>query len=195
VGSELSGKTLAVIGCGPIGRKVAFIAARGLGMRVIGCETAAVDVESMKRDLGFAEIVSDFAAAVRAADFVSLHIPSTPATRHFLNAARLAAMPVRAWLINTARGAVVDEIALYNALAAGRIAGAALDVFEAEPYRPAAPDKDLRTLDRVVMTPHVGSSTQEACNRMAEQALRNIRFAEAGQTDRMDLLNPGVLKR
>lgn len=195
VGSELSGKTLAVIGCGPIGRRVAQIASRGLGMRVIGCEIASVDAAKLQQEHGFAEIVPSFEDAVRGADFVTLHIPSTPATRHFINPTRLASMASTAWLVNTARGAVVDEVALFDAVAGGRIGGAALDVFEVEPYKPMAPEKDLRTLDRVILTPHVGSSTREACTRMAERALANIRLAEAGQWDRMDLLNPDVLKQ
>jgi len=193
VGSELAGKTLAVIGCGPIGRKVARIAARGFGMRVVGCDVADLDVEQMKAEHGFAEIGKDFGAAVVAADFVSLHIPSTTTTRHFINSDRLAMIPTGAWLINTARGAVLDESALFDALSQGRLAGAALDVFEAEPYTPVAPDKDLRRLDNVLMTPHVGSSTREDCNRMAERTLRNIQLAEAGRFREMDVLNPAVI--
>jgi lactate dehydrogenase-like 2-hydroxyacid dehydrogenase len=193
VGSELAGKTLAVIGCGPIGRKVARIAARGFGMRVVGCDVADLDVEQMKAEHGFAEIGQDFGAVVVAADFVSLHIPSTPATRHFINRDRLAMILPGAWLINTARGAVLDESALFDALSQGRLAGAALDVFEAEPYKPVAPDQDLRRLDNVLMTPHVGSSTREACNRMAERTLRNIQLAEAGRFREMDVLNPAVI--
>ncbi len=194
VGIELAGKTLAVIGCGPIGRKVARIAARGFGMRVVGCDVADLDVEQMKAEHGFAEIGKDFGAAVVAADFVSLHIPSTPATRHFINRDRLAMIPAEAWLVNTARGAVLDESALFDALSQGRLAGAALDVFEAEPYKPVAPDKDLRKLDNLLMTPHVGSSTREACNRMAERALTNIELAEAGRFGEMDVLNPAVIR-
>jgi phosphoglycerate dehydrogenase-like enzyme len=195
MGRELAGKTLAVIGCGPIGRRVAQIAAFGLGMRVIGCDIADVDVESLRRTCGFADVVRDFAAAVAEAAFVSLHIPSTPQTRRFLNAERLGCLRTDAWLINTARGAVVDEIALYDAVESGRLGGAALDVFEREPYTPAAAEKDLRTLEAVIMTPHVGSSTQEACDRMAERALANIRLAEAGRYEEMDLLNPAVRAR
>jgi lactate dehydrogenase-like 2-hydroxyacid dehydrogenase len=195
VGRELAGKTLAVVGCGPIGRKVARIAARGFSMRVVGCEVANFDAAHMQAEFGFAEMVKDFRQAVATADFVSLHIPSTPATRHFLNGERLSMVPAGAWLINTARGAVLDESALFDAVSQGRLAGAALDVFENEPYKPVAPDKDLRTLDNVLMTPHVGSSTREACDRMAERAIRNIQLAEAGRFQEMDLLNPAVRQR
>jgi len=194
LGSELAGKALAVIGCGPIGRRVARIAAQGFRMRVIGCDVADLDAGRMKADYGFAELGKDFATAVAAADFVSLHIPSTPATRHFINRERLAMIPAGAWLINTARGAVLDESALFEALSQGRLAGAALDVFEAEPYKPAAPDKDLRKLDNVLMTPHVGSSTREACDRMAERTLKNIQLAEASRFGEMDVLNPAVIR-
>jgi len=89
----------------------------------------------------------------------------------------------------------VDEAALYDALASGQLAGAALDVFEREPYEPVAPDKDLRTLPNVILTPHIGSSTREACERMARRALHNIRLAEAGRFAEMDLLNRDVLAR
>jgi len=193
VGGELQGKTLAVIGCGAIGRRVARIASRGLGMKVIGCEVVGVNVAQLQSEFGFATVVKKFEDAARDADFVSLHIPSLPETRHFLNGARLASLPARCWVVNTARGALVDEVALFEALTAGRIAGAALDVFEREPYEPAAVGKDLRTLSNVVLTPHVGSSTREACERMAQRALQNIRLAETGRFAEMDLLNRDVL--
>lgn len=195
VGMELRGKTLATIGCGAIGRRVAQIAATGLGMRVIGCELLALNVEEMKRDFGYADIVREFDVAVRSADFVSLHIPSTPLTRHFINEDRLAMMPSHAWLLNTARGAIVDEHALFNALRDGVIAGAALDVFAREPYEPVGADCDLRTLPNVILTPHVASSTQEACNRTGEACLRDIVLAEEENYDAMHLLNPEVVPR
>lgn len=194
-GRELKGKTLAVIGCGPIGQRVSGIAARGFGLKVIGCKRTAEGTDRLQREWGFASITTDFAAAVREADFVSLHIPSTPETRHFLDRTRLAVLPAECWVVNTARGAVVDEIALFDALAAGRLAGAALDVFAREPYEPAAPGKDLRTLPNVIMTPHVGSSTGEAAQRVAARALHNLRLAEAGRVAEMDLLNRDVIAR
>jgi len=194
LGFELKGRTLAIIGCGTIGRRVGQIAARGLGMKVVGCEVAQVDVPRLQQEFGFASVVNDFMEAVRGAAFVSLHIPSLPETRHFLNADRLRLLPAGCWVVNTARGALVDETALFEALAGGRLGGAALDVFEREPYAPVAPGKDLRTLDNVVMTPHISSTTREACDRMASRALRNIQLAEAGKHKEMDLLNPQVLE-
>lgn len=185
VGAELSGKRLAVIGCGAIGKKAAAIAAFGFGMRVTGMDIVkpAKGMES-----GIEEFTTDFAVAVKEADFVSLHIPDMSATRDFINGARLLQMPERSVLINTARGGVVDENALYDAVAAGRIAGAALDVFKNEPYVPQSPEKDLRKLERVIMTPHIGSSTKEACRRMASAALRNIECVVAGAYDKMNIV-------
>lgn len=195
VGVELKGKTLAVIGCGPIGRRTAAIATRGFGLRVIGCKRTPDGWDALRRSGDFADVTTDFAAAVGEADFVSLHLPSDAANRAYLNEARLAQLPARCWLVNTARGAVVDEAALFDALAAGRLAGAALDVYWREPYEPVAAGKDFRTLSNVILTPHVGSSTREACGRMAAQALHNIRLAEAGRYGEMNLLNREVLAR
>jgi lactate dehydrogenase-like 2-hydroxyacid dehydrogenase len=190
-GGDLAGKTLAVIGCGGIGRAVARIAALGYGMHVVGCTRpdapapAAID--------HFERVTNDFAAAVHDADFVSLHMPAKPDTVGFINRERLTRMSNRAWLINTARGAVVDEGALFEALLAGRIAGAALDVFFREPYVPFDGRGDLRSLTNVLLTPHVGSNTVESNRRMAERALQNIQLAQAGEVGRMDLLNRDVL--
>ncbi len=191
--TELRGKRLTVVGSGLIGSSVAKIASAGFGMEVTGCEVRYVNTLALKHEYGFASIVRDFAEAVADADFVTLHIPSNPATRHFINSHRLSVMPQKAWLINTARGAVVDEAALYDVLVSGKIRGAALDVFENEPYAPVTPDKDLRTLPNVIMTPHIAASTSEASKRVAERALRNIMLAEQKEFENMDLLNPEVL--
>ena len=139
-----------------------------------------------------ARVTNDFAEAVRDADFVSLHIPSKPSTHKFINRERLSYLPKQAWLINTSRGAVVDEAALFDVLSEGRIAGAALDVFTREPYVPQEGSGDLRSLPNVILTPHIGSATAEANRRMAERALQNVRWAVAGQRDRMDLVNRDV---
>jgi phosphoglycerate dehydrogenase-like enzyme len=194
MGTELRGKTLAIVGCGHIGRAVARIASAGFGMRVVGCRRAGTAAGSGPMP-GFDLVTDDVGVAVRDADFVTLHIPGTPENAQFINPARLAAFAEQAWLINTSRGAVVDEVALYDALTAGRIAGAALDVFAREPYVPVSPDKDLRTLSCVILTPHVSSNTADANRRMAERALGNILFAEAREIDRMDILNREVLGR
>ena len=138
-------------------------------------------------------MTNDFAAAVSEADYVSLHIPATAANARFINRERLELLAPHVWLINTARGAAVDENALFDALASGQIRGAALDVFEREPYVPADPARDLRKLDNVLLTPHMGSNTVEANARMAQRALENIVLAEAGDYQSMNLLNPEVL--
>jgi len=192
VGGELKSKKLAVIGCGPIGRRVARIATRGFQMEVAGSESSDVDAERMKSEFGFSRLTKDFGEAVREADFVSLHIPANPANYHFLNPDRLALLPERAWLINTARGALIDEDALYEALANGTIAGAVCDVFEREPYAPSG-KYDLRTQDNIIMLPHLGSSTREACDKVAIRCLENIYYAETLDLKKMDLLNRDLL--
>src|SRR5262245_13971855 len=193
IGVELRGKTLALIGCGGIGREVARIAGAGYGMRVIGCSRPEVPAPAALPH--FTALTNDFAAAVRDADFVSLHMSASPDNLHWLNRERLACLRERSWLINTARGSLVDDAALFTALAERRLGGAALDVFAREPYEPAPGGRDLRSLPNVILTPHVGSNTVEANRRMAERALRNIVLAEERAFDRMDLINPDVLTR
>lgn len=172
VGVELRGKTLGILGFGNIGKRVAHIAQHGLGMNVLACDIGS----------GFVSAEELF----RQSDVVSIHLPSNTETRHFVNATRLSWMKPTAFLVNTARGAVLAEAALYDALVAGRLAGAALDVTEIEPYQPVVPGKDLRTLENVVMTPHIGSNTREANRRMAEMCLENVRRFFDGQWDRLN---------
>jgi phosphoglycerate dehydrogenase-like enzyme len=174
LGFELAGKSLAIIGCGHIGVKTAAIARGGFRMRVIGH-----DIRRPAEEEVFDVFAPDFEQAVRDADIVSLHVPDCAATKDLINAETLEPMPSRAILINTARGGVLDENALFDAIASGRLAGAGLDVFKTEPYAPADPARDLRTLEQVVMTPHIGSSTREACRRMAAMALAGILSAAA----------------
>jgi phosphoglycerate dehydrogenase-like enzyme len=183
VGAELSGKTLAVIGCGNIGRKVAKIARYGFGMAVVGFDIVKPD------DCGSIDaFTTDFATAVKEADYVTIHLPDIAATRDFINAERLALLKPAAVLVNTARGGVLDESALFDAVQTGRLAGTALDVFKTEPYAPQDADKDLRSLPGVIMTPHIGSSTAEACERMAKAALRNIALCEQGRVGDMNMI-------
>lgn len=180
-GVELSGKRLAVIGCGRIGRRVAAAARAGFAMPVNGFDLSPPEGGDFDRS------VDDWTSAVADADFVSLHLPGIPETRNFVDAPRLAAMRSGAWLINTARGSLVDEDALFDAISSGRLAGAALDVCRDEPYRPANPDKDLRCLENVIITPHIGSHTEAACLRMAEASLRNVEFFSRGEIAMMTL--------
>jgi phosphoglycerate dehydrogenase-like enzyme len=162
-------------------------------MSVVGCTRA--DAPAPKAIDHFEHVTNDFAAAVRGADFVSLHMPARPDTIAFINRDRLALLSNRAWLINTARGAIVDEVALFESLAARHIAGAALDVYAREPYVPSQGSGDLRSLPNVILTPHVGSNTVESNRHTAERALQNIQFGHDGQFERMDLINRDVLKR
>lgn len=191
-GVELDGRTIAFIGAGKIAQAAARIASRGFRMTTIGCRRSAATVAAEARD-GFDVMTDDYAAAVRDADFVSVHMPTTAENRQFMSAARLALMRPDAWFINTARGAVVDERALFDALASGTIAGAALDVFDVEPYVPVDAAHDLRTLPNVILAPHVGSYTAAANGRMARRAIWNVTRAAEGRTGEMDILNPQVL--
>jgi phosphoglycerate dehydrogenase-like enzyme len=181
VGVELAGKTLAIIGCGNIGRKVAKIAKHGFGMKIVG-----YDIVKGSNMENFDLFCPDFAEAVKNADFVTIHIPNIPATQNFINSERLSMFKKGSWLINTARGGVVDEDAVFDAASVDIIGGAALDVFKNEPYIPQT--KDLRTLENVIMTPHIGSSTLEACERMALSSLKNIASAKAGKINEMNIV-------
>ncbi len=183
VGRDLAGKTLTVIGCGRIGCTVARIAREGLGMEVVG-----MDVQEPRVADVLDVFTRDFTAAAVRADFLTLHIPDIPATRDFMDQEKLAQMKPSAILINTARGGILDEDALYEAIAQHKLAGAALDVFKTEPYVPQSSGKDLRTLDRLIMTPHISSSTTEASERMAKAALTNIRHAIKGDIQQMNLI-------
>ncbi|WP_406642326.1 2-hydroxyacid dehydrogenase [Amycolatopsis sp. WGS_07] len=167
LGSGLQGKTLGIVGLGQIGRAVAKRAA-AFGMRIV------YSGRSAKPDFD-GEFVA-FDELLRRSDFVSLHCPLTPETRHLVDADALRAMKPTAYLVNTTRGPVVDESALADALEAGEIAGAALDVFEKEP------DVEPRLLDRddVVLTPHLGSATVETRTAMAVLAARNVVSVLAG---------------
>jgi lactate dehydrogenase-like 2-hydroxyacid dehydrogenase len=182
-GGELGAKRLGILGLGRIGRKVARMAHFGLGMEVWAADRYHPHELEAQERRSLADIQSDYGLEVytsntdqllRECDYVSIHLSATPATRHFINAPRLALLKPAAVLINTARGNVVDEAALYDALVAGRMGGAALDVFDHEPYRPVAADKDLRTLSNIVLTPHAASNTREANQRMAAACLANV---------------------
>lgn len=182
-GADVWGKTLGLVGFGRIGRAVAR-RARGFGMRVIYASghRAAPDVE---RELSAEYRALD--ALLAESDFVSLHVPLNDSTRHMIAAPQFAQMKPSAFLINTARGPIVDEAALIDALAAGRIAGAGLDVYEREPEIPDG----LRRAN-VVMTPHIGSASLETRTKMAMIAVENVVAFFAGRRP-PTILNPEVL--
>lgn len=162
-------------------------------MTVLGVDPCPANADSLRRDWGFSEVHPDLADILGRVHILSLHVPANEHTRHLVNAELLAGLRPDAVLVNTARGPVVDETAVYDALVAGRLGFAALDVFETEPYVPAAVGKDLRTLPNVLLTPHVSSSSVEACQRMAHASMENVRRAAAGTYDAISLINSDVL--
>ena len=172
-GMGLGGKRLGVVGYGRIGRAVGARAA-GFGMEVrgVGSRATAAEVDAL----------------VAESDVVSLHVPLTDATRHLVDARRLALMRPAAILVNTSRGPVVDEAALAEALHAGRLAGAGLDVFEREP----AVHPRLLDAPNAVLLPHIGSATREARTAMAETAARNVAAVLAGRRPPTPVVDPGA---
>ncbi|MFO7297867.1 MAG: phosphoglycerate dehydrogenase [Pseudomonadota bacterium] len=160
MGVELFGKTLGIIGCGNIGSIVADRAI-GLKMRVIAYDPFLSPERAV--EIGVEKV--EFDQLLQRADFITLHTPLTERTRNIINAEALAKMKPTARIINCARGGLIDETALYEALKSGRIAGAALDVFEVEPAR----ENPLFELDNVICTPHLGASTTEAQEKVALQ--------------------------
>lgn len=168
MGFELRGKYLGIVGMGKIGTRVARLA-RALGMNIIAHDVAKID-PMLVRELGI--VVTDLDTLLRSADFVTLHVPLNESTRHMIDADRLAMMKSTAYIVNTSRGAVIDEQALLRALKDGRIAGAALDVFEVEPPT----NMELISLPNVICTPHIGAQTREAqalaANIIAEKVVQ-----------------------
>ena len=163
LGRDLSGATLGVIGLGAIGRAVAQRAA-ALGMRVLGWNRTPRLIDGIE-NVTLPELLA-------GSDFVSVHVALTPETRGLLDAAALARMRPGAVLVNVARGGIVDEAALAEALARGQLAGAALDVFEHEPLPPSSP---LLSAPNLVLTPHIGSASVRTRTRMADLAVLNLR--------------------
>jgi lactate dehydrogenase-like 2-hydroxyacid dehydrogenase len=175
LGTHVTGKTLGLVGMGRIARAVARRAHHGFGMKVIFHDPYPPSPQEAAA-LG-AEPVGSLDEVFAKADFVSLHCPATPETRHLVNAERLRQMKPGAYLINTARGDVVDEAALVQALKAGTIKGAGLDVFEKEPVV----TDELLTMENVVLLPHLGSATRETRIAMGMRALENLRLFFAGK--------------
>ena len=171
MGSELKGKYLGIIGLGNIGKRLGRLA-RALNMNIIGYDVVPIDDEFSK-EVGLMK--ADLDTLLSSADYVSLHVPLLDSTRHMVNAEKLKLMKNTARIINTSRGGVIDEEALYNSLKEGNIAGAALDVFEVEP----ATGNKLTTLPNFVATPHMGAQTKEAqllaANIIAEKIIQVLR--------------------
>jgi D-3-phosphoglycerate dehydrogenase len=157
MGTELSGKTLGVIGCGFIGKDVERLAL-ALGMKVIVVEECVYD-----RFVPLADMLPQ-------ADFITLHVPLTPKTRHLISTKEFNLMKNGVRIIDCSRGGVIDQDALYQALLSGKVGGAALDVFEEEPPK----DRRLFSLSNVIATPHMGAQTFEAQHRASIQIANNV---------------------
>ena len=171
MGSELKGKYLGIVGLGNIGKRLGRLA-RALNMNIIGYDVIPIDDEFSK-EVGLMK--ADLGTLLSSADYVSLHVPLLDSTHHMINAEKLKLMKNTARIINTSRGGVIDEEALYNSLKEGNIAGAALDVFEVEP----ATGNRLTTLPNFIATPHMGAQTKEAqllaANIIAEKIIQVLR--------------------
>ncbi|GAB3773530.1 hydroxyacid dehydrogenase [Ramlibacter monticola] len=177
--SDLGGKTLAIVGMGHIGQALARICAHGFGMRVLGVRRSpAADSDTVRH--------VTLQQALPEADYLVLACPLTEATRGLVGAAELALLKPGARLVNVARGPVIDEAALVEALRSGRLAGAALDVFARQPL-PA--DSPLRALPTVLLSPHLAGITQESMRRMSEGVLAQLLAMFAGELPR-HLCNP-----
>ena len=184
MGDEVQGKTLGLVGLGRIGRRVAHICGLGLGMRVIGYDpmltpeqVQALGVEPATLDRVIAE-----------ADFLSLHAPAIPETYKLMDRARIGQMKQGAYLLNLARGTLVDEEALLEALDGGHLSGAGIDVFDPEPL---PVESRLRTHPLVVATPHIASGTYEGRRRMETMAVERVLSFFRGERP-PDVVNPAV---
>ncbi len=185
LGADIAGRTLGIIGMGRIGQAVAQ-RAKGFEMDILYHDVAPVPAVEERYGAKFVPLEE----LLRQSDFVTLHAPLLPSTHHIIGQKELDMMKRSAILVNTARGPLIDEAALVQALRNGVIAGAGLDVFEEEPE--TAPG--LAELDNVVLLPHLGSATHEARGKMAELAARNLLAVMAGQTP-PHCVNPQVLKK
>jgi len=170
-GTELRGKYLGIIGLGNIGKKLGRLA-RALNMNIIGYDVIPID-EEFSKEVNLMK--SDLNTLLQSSDYISIHVPLLDSTYHLLDAQKMSTMKKTAKIINTSRGGVIDEDALYDAIKNGTLGGAALDVFEKEP----AIGNKLAELDNVILTPHIGAQTKEAqslaANVIAEKIIQILR--------------------
>ena len=170
-GTELRGKYLGIVGLGNIGKRLARLA-RALNMNIIGYDVMPID-EEFAKEVGLMK--SDLNTLLQSSDYISIHVPLLDSTYHLLDAQKMSTMKKTAKIINTSRGGVVDEDALYEAIKNGTLGGAALDVFEKEP----AIGNKLAELDNVILTPHIGAQTKEAqslaANVIGEKIIQILR--------------------
>ena len=171
MGTELRGKYLGIVGLGNIGKRLGRLA-RALNMNIIGFDVVPIDDEFSK-EVGLMK--TDIDTLLASSDYVSLHVPLLDSTKHMIDSTKMASMKNTARIINTSRGGVIDEEALYEALKNGQLGGAALDVFEVEP----ATTNKLATLPNFISTPHMGAQTKEAqslaANVIAEKIIQILR--------------------
>lgn len=188
-GIEVRGRKISILGCGRIGRNLSAKLHHGMGMRVTGYDIME-DPAFTHKD-GIDHYTTSLDEALADADFVLTLLPVLDSTKHIANAAFFEKMKPGARFINSARGALVYENDLYDALHSGHLAAAALDVFEAEPYQPQDSTKDLRSLPNILLTPHIGSNTEESNAGMAEHAARNvIQILTEGREACPNIVNP-----
>ena len=170
-GTELRGKYLGIIGMGNIGKRLGRLA-KALNMNIIGYDVIPID-EEFSKEVGLMK--ADLNTLLQSSDYVSIHVPLLDSTYHLIDSQKLSTMKKTAKIINTSRGGVIDEDALYEALKNGNLGGAALDVFEKEP----ATDNKLAQLDNVILTPHIGAQTKEAqslaANVIGEKIIQILR--------------------
>ena len=186
VGREFRGRVVGIVGYGQIGRRTALLA-QALGARVV------LHSRSRIADAAGMEVEENFERLLGKVDILSLHCPLTDKTRGMIGEKQLRMMKSTALMINTARGPLIDEAALIDALKNGRLAGAGLDTFAQEPTDPQNP---LTHLDNVICTPHVAAMTTDAMIRMGTTAANNIvRFFQRGECDLANVVNPAVLKK
>lgn len=173
LGADISEKTLGVVGLGRIGSLVVKHAVRGFDMKAMYYDPKRN--EDFEKEFG-ATYCANLDDLLKQADFVSIHVPLLPTTRHLIDASKLALMKKSAYLVNTSRGPIIDEQALAIALKENVIKGAAIDVFENEPNM----DPGLKDLQNVIVTPHIASATEETRAKMSELAAQNIIAALEG---------------
>lgn len=185
IGGDIYGKTLGIVGMGRIGSAM-VPRARGFNMEVVYYDCARNPEKERELNIKCRTLEE----LLQSSDFVSLHVPLTPETHHMIDEERLHMMKPTAYLVNTSRGPVVDEKALYKALKDGWIAGAALDVHEKEP---TDPDNPLLNLDNIIVTPHIASASVEIRTKMAVIAATNCVAVLRGE-EPPNLVNPEVKK-
>ena len=171
MGTELRGKYLGIVGLGNIGKRLGRLA-RALNMNIIGYDVVPID-EEFSSEVGLMK--ADLGTLLASSDYVSLHVPLLDSTKHLINAEKMSTMKNTSRIINTSRGGVIDEEALYEFLKDGKLGGAALDVFEVEP----ATSNKLASLPNFISTPHMGAQTKEAqslaANVIAEKIIQILR--------------------